>query len=62
MLWGVYPWPHCNLDLGDRRRALDRRLRDLAEPALRTPRRVLEAANAMVTSSATLLALFRTGT
>jgi hypothetical protein len=61
-MWGFYLWPGCGLRLSERRRALVERLRDLAEPALRTPRRVLAAANAMATSSATLLALFRTGT
>jgi hypothetical protein len=61
MMWGFYLWPGCGLGLIDRRRALVERLRDLAEPALRIPRRVFEATNTMATSSALLLALFRTG-
>jgi hypothetical protein len=61
MRWGFYLWPGCGPGLSDIRRALVERLRDLAEPALRTPRRVFEATNAMATSSAMLLALFRTG-
>ncbi len=61
MLWGFYFWPRYDWTLSERRRALVERLRDLAEPALRIPRRVLEATNTMATSSALLLALFRTG-
>jgi len=59
MMWGFYAWPRFDLGLGDRRRALVGRLRDLAEPVLRVPRWISDATNAMATSFALLFGLFR---
>ena len=61
MMWGFYVWPCCDLRLGDRRRALVRQLRDLAEPVVRIHGWISDAANAAATSSALLLALLRAG-
>jgi hypothetical protein len=38
MMWGFYAWPRYDWTLSDRRRALARRLRDLAVPVRRIPR------------------------
>jgi hypothetical protein len=59
MMWGFYGWPCIGLSLGDRRRALVGRLRDLAEPVLRVPRWLSDARNAVMTASALLVELFR---
>jgi hypothetical protein len=58
-MWGLYPWPRCDLGLDDRRRALVRRLRALAEPALRVPRWVSAVQDAAATSSALLRELLK---
>jgi hypothetical protein len=61
MFWGLYVWPRYNWTLAERRRAVARRLRDLAAPVLRVPRWMSDATNAVATSSALLFELFRSG-
>jgi len=58
MMWGLYLWPCCDLGLGDLGRALAR-LRDLAEPALRIPRWISDARNAVATWWALLFEVFQ---